>query len=184
MGGRPMNDLRQELEQCLTGRVCFMGLGNIDYGDDGFGVCLAEKLIAAGVPDVIIAGTAPDRCMGQAPGFEHIVFLDAVEFGGAPGAVVFLDSAQMAARFPQISTHKISLGVLAQWAEANGSTKAWLLGAQPESLKSQPHLTPTLQKTLELLCDLLKTGTDRVGTGVLAHPCRAKLGNEMEVNPC
>jgi hydrogenase maturation protease len=168
-----------------------MGLGNVDYGDDGFGVCLAEKLIAAGVPDVIIAGTMPDRWMGEAAGFDRIIFLDAVEFGGAPGAVVFLDSAQMAARFPQISTHKISLGVLAQWAEANGTARVWLLGAQPESVKSQQQLTPTLQNTLELLCDLLKRSTDHVGTAARACPERSRrrcptgtLEPLTEVNAC
>ena len=177
-----MPDPLQQLEQYLAGRVCFMGLGNVDYADDGFGVRLAEALIAAGVPDVIVAGISPDRWIGRAAGFDHIVFLDAVEFGGAPGAVVFLDSTQMSARFPQISTHKISLGVLAHWAEASGTTKAWLLGVQPESLKPAQQLTRTLQKTLEALCDLLKTGTDRVRTGVPADLCRAKPESEMEVN--
>ena len=37
-----------------------MGLGNIDCGDDGFGVRLAEELLEAGVPDVEVAGTAPE----------------------------------------------------------------------------------------------------------------------------
>lgn len=153
-----MSDLRQQLEQNLGGRVCFMGLGNIEYGDDGFGVRLAEELTAAGVADAIVAGTTPDRWISHFAGFDHIVFLDAVEFGGAPGSVVFLDSAQIAARFPQVSTHKISVGVLAHWVELTGSTRAWLLGVQPESLTPGPQLTPTLQVTLralrELLCSL------------------------------
>ena len=178
-----MPDLRHQLESSLQGRVGFIGLGNLDYGDDGFGVCLAEELIAEGVPDVIIAGTAPDRWIGQAGRSDHVVFLDAVEFGGEPGSVVFLDCAQIATRFPQISTHKISLGLLAQWAESNGTTKAWLLGVQPQSLKPAPQLTPALQKTLEALCDLLKTCTPDAGRGVPAPPCRVKLGRELEVNP-
>ena len=153
-----MNNLREQLERQLAGRVCFMGLGNVDYGDDGFGVRLAEELKAAGIPDVIIAGTVPDRWISRLVGFDHVVFLDAVEFGGAPGSAVFLDSAEIAARFPQISTHKISVGVLSRWIEVGGSTKAWLLGVQPESLKPAQQLTPTLQLTLnalhELICSL------------------------------
>jgi hypothetical protein len=39
-----MPDLREQLQQLLEGRVCLMGLGNVDYGDDGFGVRLAEEL--------------------------------------------------------------------------------------------------------------------------------------------
>ncbi len=163
-----MLDLRQQLERCLRGRVCFMGLGNPDYGDDGFGVNLAEELIDAAVPDVIAAGTTPDRWIIQLSNFDHVVFLDAVEFGGAVGDVVFLDSAQMATRFPQISTHKISLGLLAQWIEANGKTKAWLLGVQPESLTSA-HLSSTTQKTLNALCELIKS-TMHASTTAITTP--------------
>lgn len=152
-----MPDLREQLEVCFQDRVCLMGLGNTDYGDDGFGVRLAETLAAAGVPDVIVAGTTPDRFVGRVAGggFDHLVFLDAVEFGSAPGSVVFLNAEEMSARFPQISTHKISLGLLAKWIEANGSTRAWLLGVQPESLKPGAGLTPTVQRTLEALVELL-----------------------------
>jgi len=152
-----MKNLREQLEQTLAGQVCFMGLGNVDYGDDGFGVRLAEELIAAGVPDVIVAGTTPDRWISHFAGFDHIVFLDGVEFGGAPGSAVFLDSAEIAVRFPQISTHKISVGVLARWVELTGGTKAWLLGVQPESLKPGQQLSPTLQKTFDALRELLCT---------------------------
>ncbi len=102
-------------------------------------------------------GTTPDRFVGRVAdeGFDHLIFLDAVEFGGVPGSVVFLNAEEMAARFPQISTHKISLGLLAKWAEARGSTRAWLLGVQPESLKPGASLTPTVQRTLEALVELL-----------------------------
>jgi hydrogenase maturation protease len=161
-----MPDLRQQLER-LRGRICFMGLGNTDYCDDGFGVRLAEKLIEAAVPDVIVARTAPERWISRLSSFDHAVFLDAVDFGGAPGDVIFLDSAEITPRFPQISTHKISLGLLAQWIEAQGLTKAWLLGVQPESLTS-PHLSSSVQKTLDVLCVLIKT-TD-VGTVAVHCP--------------
>ena len=152
-----MPDLREQLEQCFARRVCLMGLGNSDYGDDGFGVRLAEALVVAGVSDVIVAGTTPDRFVGRVAGegFDHIIFLDAVEFGGAPGSVVFLNAGEMAARFPQISTHKISLGLLANWVEAGGAARAWLLGVQPQSLKPGAGLTPTIQRTLEVLAELL-----------------------------
>jgi hydrogenase maturation protease len=150
-------DLRAQLESTLVGRVCFMGLGNADSGDDGFGVRLAEALARAGVPDVILAGTAPEEFVGRCAdsGFDHLVFLDAVDCGGAPGSVVFLNSREMAARFPQISTHRIALGMLAQCVEAGGTTRAWLLGAQPASLQPAPVLSPAMQTTLAILTELL-----------------------------
>ena len=153
----PVIDLRQQLQNSLRGRVCLMGIGNPEYGDDAFGVRLAERLVKAGVPDVIIAGTSPDRWISKLthPGFGTVLFLDAVDFGGEPASVVLLDIAEISARFPQISTHKISLGVLARWAEANGTTKALLMGVQPESLKQGQALSPKLETTFELLTDIL-----------------------------
>jgi hydrogenase maturation protease len=162
-----MPDLREQLQQLFQARVCLMGLGNVAYGDDGFGVRLAEALIgSASTPGtrsrVIIAGTTPEWLIGRVADREcdHLIFLDAVEFGGAPGSVVLLNSDELAARFPQISTHKLSLGLLAKRAESNGRTKAWLLGVQPESLRPGENLTTTVAATLELLLNLLRTCLD------------------------
>ena len=157
MAGDSKPNLREQLEHTLRGRVCLMGVGNPDYGDDAFGVHLAEALIEAGVPDVIVAGNSPERYLGNAANMkpDQLVFLDAVEFGAAPGSVMLLDSLQIAARYPQISTHKISLGTLAMFVESNGVTKVWLLGVQPESLKEGQNLTSSVRQTLDALLALL-----------------------------
>ena len=149
-----MRDLRQHLQESLRGRVCFLGLGNTNYGDDGIGVRLAGELIDAGMPDVVIAGNTPEAFIGRIAEqrFDHLVFLDAVDFGGEPGSVVFLNADEIAARFAQISTHKISLDLLARQVEANGTTRTWLLGVQPASLRCR---TSTVTTTLEDLGELL-----------------------------
>ncbi|MCX6905586.1 MAG: hypothetical protein NTW03_19330, partial [Verrucomicrobia bacterium] len=67
----------------------------------------------------------------------------------------FLNSAEMAARLPQVSTHKLSLGLLARLIEAGGRTRAWLLGVQPGSLAQGTGLTTAVQSSLALLADLL-----------------------------
>ena len=159
-----MRNLREQLQQCLQGRICLMALGNVDYADDGFGVRLGESLARFGLQNVILAGTVPERLLGLVGEgcYDHVVFLDAVDFGGAPGSVVFLSADEMTARFPQVSTHKLSLGLLAKWVEASGTTKAWLLGVQPELLKPGASLTPTMQTTLGILTGLLRETQLRV----------------------
>jgi len=161
-----MSVLQTQMENALHGRICFVGVGNVDGGDDGLGVRLAEAIARAGVPEVIIAGTAPERIIGQCAqgGFDHVVFLDAVDFDAKPGSVVFLGSQDMNTRFPQISTHRISLGVLANFLESGRKTRAWLFGVQPASLKASTKLSPAIQVTLaasaELIAGLAGTGTD------------------------
>ena len=155
-----MPDLREQLQSALRGRVCFLGVGSVEAGDDAVGVRLAEALARAGVPDVFIAGTAPERLVGRCldAGFDQVVFLDAVELGATPGSAVLLDAPGITTRFPQISTHKISLGVLADFLESGGRTRAWLLGVQPASLRASPGLSPAVEGTLTILADLIGEG--------------------------
>ncbi len=152
-----MSDLRQQLGPLLQGRVAIVGVGNSDYGDDGLGVCLAQQLAAKGLPGVVVAGNTPERFIGPIADerYDTVLFLDAVELGAAPGSVILLNTEEIVARFPQVSTHKISLGMFAELIEANGITKACLLGIQPESLKAGTDLTETIQTTLNVLADWL-----------------------------
>jgi len=150
-------NLREQLDATLQGRVCLMGIGNTDYGDDGFGVRLVEELVGAGVSDVIVAGNEPEHWVGIAAEqeFDHVVLLDAVEFGATPGSVVFLEGQELISRFPQVSTHKISLGLLAKLIESNGITKVWLLGVQPQSTREGKALTSAVRASLKALRELL-----------------------------
>ena len=66
-----------------------------------------------------------------------------------------MGSEEMEGRFPQVSTHKISPGLLARWIEAGGTTKTWLLGIQPGSLKPSRGLTKDVQVTFDILEKLL-----------------------------
>jgi hydrogenase maturation protease len=84
-----------------------------------------------------------------------VLFVDAVEMGALPGAAVFLESHEMVTRYPQISTHKISLGILARLIERNGRTRVFLLGVQPESVPITADLSIPVKTTLAILQDLL-----------------------------
>ena len=157
-----MNDLQTQLREFLLGRVCVVGVGNVELGDDGFGVRLAEELGDSRFTNqnrhAVIAAPAAERYLETLSGgrFDSVLFLDAVEFGAEPGAVVLLNASEMAARFPQVSTHKLSLGLLARMIEAGGLTKARLLGVQPGSLHSGVGLSSAVQRTLAVLRRLFR----------------------------
>lgn len=151
-----MESLGEQLRS-LHGRICLMCVGNPDGGDDALGVRLGEELTREQLSGVVIAGAELERFLarGVSDGYDHLVFVDAVDFGGPPGSVVFLNSEEMAARFPQVSTHRLSLGLLGRWIESQGNTRAWLLGVQPESLVPEHALSRSAQTTLALLKETL-----------------------------
>lgn len=152
-----MPNLRDDLERCLRGRVCVVGVGNPDRGDDGFGLRLAEALRDLGCPDVILAERTPERWMGRLTrsGFQTVLFLDAVDMGAAPGSAALLEAAEIVARYPQISTHKLCLGTLARLIEADGQTHALVLGVQPVAVHQVGDLSERVQTSLQILRDLL-----------------------------
>jgi hydrogenase maturation protease len=161
-----MDDLRGALAGRLGGRTCVVGVGNPDLGDDAVGPCVAEALSGAGHLDAIVAGTTPERWMERLSSGEYanVLFVDAVEFGGAPGSAVLLEGREIRSRFPQISTHKISLGTLSDLIERRGATRVYVLGVKPQSLAPGLGLTPAVRDTAAavatILCDVLAPALD------------------------
>lgn len=160
-------------------RVGCVGLGNIDYGDDGFGVRLAVRLFAAGIPDVLIGGATPENILGtiREKHFDDVVFFDAVDFGAAPGSMIFLGCDELKSRFPQISTHKMTLSTLAELLESDGKTRVWLLGVQPASLQSD-RLSSPVEKTLTVLLDLMLRSSRQPAASA------AEVERNQEVRAC
>ncbi len=152
-----MPSLRDELRQRLTGRVGLVGIGNRDRGDDAFGLRLAEAVRDLGYRDVILAERTPERWTERLArgAFRTILFLDAVEMSATPGDVIFLDGAEIAARYPQVSTHKLSLGTISRLIEAEGPTRVCLLGVQPRCVDLGADLSAPVRTTLAILRDLL-----------------------------
>ncbi len=156
-----MRDLQAQLRQCCQGRVCFVALGSANAGDDAFGIRLAKKLASEMPPNgqrqILVAGLYPERHLGTIgeKDFDNVVFLDAVDLGAAPGSVAVLDSDQMNSLFPQVSTHRLSLGLLAKGVEGSSPAKVWLIAAQPESLKKGDCLSKPVAKAIELVHHLL-----------------------------
>ena len=150
-------DFRAALDEAVNGRTAFVGIGNTGLGDDGFGVHLAEALAASGLADVFIACTVPENHVTALINgrFDSLVFMDAVSTGADAGSVVLLPSDEIKSRFPQVSTHKFSLGSLARLIEMESSARVWLLGVQPATLREGTGLSDAARTTLELLHRIL-----------------------------
>lgn len=77
-------------------RMLVAGMGNVLRGDDGFGVRVAERLLAMPVPanvEVMEVGIGGIHLVQEllARSFDCLVVLDAVRIGAEPGTVVVIE---------------------------------------------------------------------------------------------
>ncbi len=161
-----MEDLSSTLVDLLAGRTAFVGIGNTDLGDDGLGIKLAETLRGAGIGNVLVADTTPEN-HAAALGREHydtVIFLDAVHSGGEPGSVILMEASAISSAFPQVSTHKLSLGTLARIVASGNTTKVWFLGVCPASVEAGKDLSGVVRQTVGILAGLI-AGAKKRGRG-------------------
>jgi hydrogenase maturation protease len=126
----------ENLSEILIGSVAFLGIGNVDRSDDGAGMALAQKLSGAGIPNVFLGGLTPEKHLPsiREDGYDTVALLDAANVGATPGSIAIFDAQEIKSRFPIVSTHKLSAGMLAQLITDGNSAKVWLIGIQPETL--------------------------------------------------
>jgi hypothetical protein len=112
-------------------KILIAGIGSEFYGDDGIGIIIAEKLakVAYERIKVTVCGDSPDRIIGvvnqEQP--DELIFYRCNGVWQFTRQRVFLNSEDFASRFPQISTQKISLSLIARMIECKGKDARWLL---------------------------------------------------------
>ena len=153
-----MPGFRRSLAGSLVGKVCVVGVGNPERADDGVGTFVAERLVERGMEGVIVAGTTPERWMTTlvAGEYDTILFVDAVALEAEPGSAVLMDAAEIEAHFPQVSTHRISLGTLARVIGREAGARVLLLGVRPQSLAEERGLTGAVRETASGLAAVLE----------------------------
>jgi len=142
------------LEDILREGACLVGAGNPMRRDDGVGVWLAERLRGASV-QVFNAEDVPESYLGDIArtGCRNVIFMDAVDAGLEPGAVVFGPMEELGER-PGLSTHKLSLSLCGRYLGANGQ-QTFLLGIVPGDIDFGPGLTTPVERAAGEVRDLI-----------------------------
>ncbi|MGQ9455582.1 MAG: hydrogenase 3 maturation endopeptidase HyCI [Armatimonadota bacterium] len=158
-----IESLVTELSQVLNGAVTIVGVGNVLRGDDGVGPLIARLLTEQksvwtdkGVRfEVIDAGTSPEletwRIREAAP--ETVLFVDAVDFGGAPGDVALLGVDNM--RAEGFDTHKAPLKLTMQYLENEIGCTCRVLAIQPKDVRMGSRMCPEVSNSAELIATLI-----------------------------
>lgn len=142
--------------------VVVLGLGNILYGDEGFGVRAAERLHTRyAFPDhveIVDAGTQGFPLLAFVERADRLLLLDAVDFGLEPGSLVDKDSTGIPA---YLSAHKVSMHqssfseVMALAALTDClPEEIRLLGVQPADLSYGHTLSPVALAKLDAVVEM------------------------------
>ncbi len=140
-------------------KIVVLGLGNLMRTDDGAGISalhllLADKRLPADI-QMIEGGTLGLDLLHPLQGVTHLVVLDAVDVGAAPGALLRFENAELAALPVAKSVHLLGFADLlgAMKLLGHAPEEIVLLGIQPESTDWGVVLSPSIQAAMDQLVE-------------------------------
>lgn len=170
-------------------RVIILGLGNILYGDEGFGVRLAQRLYAGWdfPPNVCIVdgGTQGQTLLTFVEEADKLLVLDAVDFGLRPGELVLRENVPAYITAQKVGPHQNSFSEVMGLATLRGTQPGCcaLLGVQPAAMTLgapfSPEVAQCLEQAAHAALDILRrwgvNGVARGETRHLSAPALAEL---------
>jgi hydrogenase 3 maturation protease len=136
-------------------RFAVVGVGNALKGDDGAGPALIALLAGRARVPFVDASEVPENYGGWVAkqGVDIVLFVDAVDFGGAPGEwrLIGIEDLMHSAS----STHRLSLHFLVRYLKEQWKGEAILIGIQPKSMKLGEVLSPEVEAAVSGLAGLL-----------------------------
>ncbi len=147
-------------------KVLILGVGNLLLGDDGFGVHLINSLADTRFPpnvQLLEAGTVSHQLIPLLREIDHLIIIDVVEAGDAPGSIFRFSPEDMQfSKEQMVSLHQISLIDVLMMAEMTGGRpRTIIIGVQPKdvsswSLELSDEVRAVIPKVKELIFDELK----------------------------
>jgi hydrogenase maturation protease len=143
-------------------RVLVAGVGNIFFGDDGFGVEVSRRLSQRALPDGVkvrdfgIRGL--DLTYALLEGWDAAILVDALPRGGDPGTLYVLDPEAGAAP-PVLDPHAMHPARVLAMARELGTTPPILrvVGCEPGVAEEmQVGLSPVVAAAVDPACALIE----------------------------
>lgn len=142
------------------GSVLVLGVGNILLADEGVGVRAVEafrcRYVVPAAVEILDGGTAGMGLIDLIAGRKHLIIVDAVNAGGAPGSIVRLAGADIVPFLRQrLSPHQLGLlDVLAYLQLMETAPESvTIIGITPDDMSLSLDLSPPLQAALTGIAD-------------------------------
>lgn len=150
-------------EDPAVGRsVLVLGLGNILLQDEGVGVRVVEQMQRryriAGAVEVLDGGTAGMSLLEHIRNRDHLIVVDAVKTGQAPGTLITLSGKEVPAFFQsRVSPHQMGLADMLAALELMGEKPAdvTVIGVEPKDLDVGLELSDLVSARMDALVERL-----------------------------
>ena len=138
--------VRDAVADWLRAPTLILGVGNLLRGDDGVGPLVCARVNR---PEAVDCGDAPERYLGVAgeDWVGRVLLVDAVDFGGEAGDLVFCTSDELVERFG--TTHDSGLALLSRFLEKEYGTPTALLGVQPGDTSFGAQVSAAVQAAVD-----------------------------------
>ncbi len=139
---------RQGVSRIFSGKVVFVGIGNILRGDDGFGPALIEKLNGK-VPALCIdAGSAPENYSGKIikEDPDTVILLDIAHMGMKPGEYDVLKKDDILRS--GFTTHDLSPNMFIEYLEKETGADICMIAVQPERVSFSEEMSDSVKRAI------------------------------------
>ena len=145
--------------------VLVAGIGNVFFGDDGFGPEVARVLALEPVPDAKIEDfgiRGLHLAYELLNGYERAILIDAVPRGDVPGTLYVIEpSGDVAATTPD--AHRMDLGNVFAYLRMldGGPPPITIVGCEPETVEPGMGLSPVVARSVDGAAALVRRLIDQ-----------------------
>jgi hydrogenase maturation protease len=144
----------------MKARILVAGVGNIFFGDDGFGPAVVEhlqheRIAGVKIEDYGIAGM--HLAFELLAGYERAIIVDLVARGGAAGALYVIEP-ELGEPGPPPDPHRMDLVNVFAFVRTLGGTPPPIevVGCEPQAMDEGIGLSPPIAAAVEPAADLVR----------------------------
>jgi hydrogenase maturation protease len=161
---------RNPFDDLYAPEIMILGIGSILYSDDGFGIRVAHRMDAAyEFPDhvlVVDGGVLGINLLGVISKPKHLIVVDTMRNGGAPGTLYRLEGDAIPERIrAKNSLHQVDfLEALTLCQALDHVPQTVIIGVEPADIDTLSLvMTPTVQAQIEPVIRRVLAELDRLG---------------------
>lgn len=150
-------------------RITVLGVGNILFGDEGFGVRVIEKMRdRCEFPqevNLVDGGVLGLNLLGTISAADYLIIVDAILNKGKPGDIYRLEGDQIPKRIlAKNSLHQVDLLEALTLCQAlDKAPETVIIGVEPADIETmQIEMTPIIQSKVDEMIDLVLAELDRL----------------------